>query len=64
MLVHLIQEIVDRHARDLPQRSRDNLVQEILMRIDENFVVVPHSHSLATHLTMDMEQSRITGKWA
>jgi hypothetical protein len=47
MLVHMIQEIVDRHCRDLPQRSRDNLVQEILLRIDENFLVVPADHQLS-----------------
>ena len=47
MLVHMIQEIVDRHARDLPQHTRDNLTQEILMRIDENFVVLPYEDSMA-----------------
>lgn len=64
MLVHLIAEIVDRHCRDLTQRERDNLTQEILLRIDENFVVVPMGHSLATHLVLDMEQSPINAKWS
>jgi len=64
MLVHMIQEIVDRHCCDLPQRTRDNLTQEILLRIDENFVVVPMDHSLATHLVMDMVQSQIVAKWS
>lgn len=65
MLSHMLAEIVDRYCADvLSLQERDAFVQEILLRIDENFVVVPRDHSLATHLVLDMEQSPIVAKWS
>jgi hypothetical protein len=65
MLVHLVQDIVDRYCADvLSLQERDAFLQEILLRIDENFVIVPMDHSLATHLVLDLEQSQIAAKWS
>lgn len=58
MMAHMIADIIDRHCgQALTLRERDGLVQEILNRVDENFLVLPKDHKLALMVQANTESS-------
>lgn len=55
MLVLVIQDIVNRHCADMTQAERADLTQELLLRIDENYLVLPKDHRLALMVEANTE---------
>lgn len=51
----VIQDIVNRHCADLTHHQQAELVQEILLRIDENYLVLPKDHQLALMVQANTE---------
>lgn len=62
MLVELLKQIIHEQCPAISDQDQKKLAQRLADAIEESWVMVPLSHSLATHLAWDLERLRVNNQ--
>jgi hypothetical protein len=62
VLVDLLKQVIHEECPSLTDEDQEKLAQRLADTVEECWVMVPLSHSLATHLAWDLERLRVRGQ--